>query len=101
MGDMRKRRHTLESLIDSTAIAAIPMMLRNGLVTINIRNVEDSGIWIENKQTKTGVIEGPDGKLEPVKGDPRPTVTFIPWTQIAYIVMPDTVDDSEAPQHLN
>lgn len=83
-----KLRHTLEAMIDSETAACIPMLRRDGLVIVTIRNVEAAGLWIENKDLGIGVRSSPDQAFEPLEGLP-PTVCFIPWPQIAYVLAGD------------
>lgn len=84
----QKLRHTLEILIDQDLYALIPMIRKDGLITITLRNVEAGGIWIENGDLRLGVSRHPDGRCVELEDLP-PTVCFVPWPQIGYIVAGD------------
>ena len=85
---MDKLRHTLEGLIDCEVFAFIPMLRKDSAVSVTIRNVEGSGLWIENKDLGIGVRRDPAQAYEAVENLPS-TVCFIPWPWIAYIMAGD------------
>jgi hypothetical protein len=88
---MDKLRHTLDVLIDCDVFAFIPMLRKDAAVSITIRNVESSGLWIENRDLSIGVRRSPTESFQALEELP-PTVCFIPWTQIAYILAGDARD---------
>jgi hypothetical protein len=92
---MEKARHNLDSYIDHGIFAFIPMIRADGVVPITIRTVESGGIWIENTHVRFGPglthSLSADEAFEPLQDMP-PTVCFIPWHQIGYVLAGDTLD---------
>ena len=94
---MEKLRHTLDSLIDCEVFAFIPMFRKDACVPITIRNVEAGGLWIENPHGSIGARRSPDEKFEVMEElQATPTVSFIPWPQIGYILAGDARDIRKA-----
>lgn len=86
--DSSRQQHTLTGLIDREVYAFVPMLRKDGLVTIKIRNVEEAGLWIENGDLKIGVSRDSEGRHVEIEDMP-PTVVFIPWPQLGYVISLD------------
>jgi len=97
---MEKPPLTLDLLLDDSATAYIPMLRSDGPVSITVRAIESAGIWIENEHIcfGEGVTHafmqcwGGSKQIKPLYDLP-PTVLFIPWQQIVYILRGDGRDD--------
>lgn len=85
---METPRYSLELFIGETVFGFIPMLRKDACVPITIRGIEAGGIWIENEQISVGARRSPEDKFEELENLP-PTVAFIPWAQIAYILAGD------------
>jgi hypothetical protein len=78
-------RQNLDALIDHEVFMFIPTINKNGTVPLTIRNVETSGLWVENPVGGVGVRRSPDEPYQPVEGLP-PLIFFLPWGQVGYIL---------------
>jgi hypothetical protein len=72
---------TLESLIGTEIVAFVPAFHPSQWQKLKLVNVEQSGIWVENRALQDGLL-----KESRVIMSPKSAVFFLPFSSVVYVL---------------